>query len=489
MGAGLNLSKCCLPNTRQDLLKDIQNWISSTEEGTPWVLWLSGTAGKGKTAVAHTITNWYIKNGGLGSCFCFDHTRQADRRQEKIFMTIANELVDCNPIVRRALVQVVHDHNGLKRTVDITKQWQELIVGLTSIASKAIAAPILIVIEALDESGEANSREQILRLLAGKLNASTSQLCELPANFCILLTSHLLPDIHNALHTAPHVRHLSLDEDVLSASTELNIQHYISHKLEELSDVFNDEHFRALALKSDGLFEWAHLASEHTKSTNCVSRGPMRHFCDICETSMKGVYLLDEMYQCILADIMPRHMHEESIPIFRSVMGQILASSEPLPITALNAMRQCFPCNDDHYNVNLLMRHLGSLVSGTSDSDTPICPLHVSFYDFLTDKLLSHNFFVDTSLVQSDLGSATLQVMENGLRFNICSLESSYLPNSAIPDLAERVKKSILMELSYSCRFWGTHVMAMLFKPSLAKEVESFFDGECLVWWLEAVAR
>jgi len=31
-GTGLNTSKCCLPNTQQDLLKDIQNWISSTEK-------------------------------------------------------------------------------------------------------------------------------------------------------------------------------------------------------------------------------------------------------------------------------------------------------------------------------------------------------------------------------------------------------------------------------------------------------------------------
>ncbi|KAG2747646.1 hypothetical protein P692DRAFT_20736775, partial [Suillus brevipes Sb2] len=94
-GAGLNTSKCCLPNTRQDLLKDIQNWISSTEEGAPRIFWLSGTAGKGKSAVAHTIANWYIDQGGLGSCFCFDRTRQADRRQDKIFTTIASDLADC----------------------------------------------------------------------------------------------------------------------------------------------------------------------------------------------------------------------------------------------------------------------------------------------------------------------------------------------------------------------------------------------------------
>jgi hypothetical protein len=81
------------------------------------------------------------------------------------------------------------------------------------------------------------------------------------------------------------------------------------------------------------------------------------------------------------------------------------------------------------------MRHLASLVSGTSDSDTPIRPLNVSFYNFLTDKLWSHDFFVDMSSVQSNLAFATLRVMEDELRFNICSLESSYLTNSSVPEL------------------------------------------------------
>ncbi|KAG2737693.1 hypothetical protein P692DRAFT_20649512, partial [Suillus brevipes Sb2] len=182
-------------------------------------------------------------------CFCFDRTRQADRRQDKIFTTIASDLADCDPVIRRALAKAVRDHNGLKRTPDITKQWQQLIVGPTKIFSNAIAAPILIVIEALDESGKANSREQILRLLAGKLNTSTSQLAELPANFRILLTSRPFEDIHNALHAAPHVRHISLD-DISPTSTEHDIQLYISHKLEDLRHVFNDGHIKTLAEKS-----------------------------------------------------------------------------------------------------------------------------------------------------------------------------------------------------------------------------------------------
>ncbi|KAG1795566.1 hypothetical protein EV424DRAFT_1519921, partial [Suillus variegatus] len=217
----------------------------------------------------------------------------------------------------------------------------------------------------------------------------------------------------------------------------------------------------------------------------------MRCFHDISETSAKGVHLLDEMYQRILADIIPKHMHEEAIPIFRSVMGQILALSEPLPINVLNTMRRCFPCDDDRYDVKLLMGHLGSLVSGTSDSDIPIRPLHASFYDFLTDESRSHDFFVDASAAHRDLAFASLRVMgdsKGGLRFNICSLENSYLPNSSVPDLEKRVKESIPVELSYSCRFWGTHVGSTSFESPLAKEVEAFFDGERLLWWLEALA-
>ncbi|KIK46091.1 hypothetical protein CY34DRAFT_76678 [Suillus luteus UH-Slu-Lm8-n1] len=128
------------------------------------------------------------------------------------------------------------------------------------------------------------------------------------------------------------------------------------------------------------------------------------------------------------------------------------------------------------------MGHLGSLVSGTSDLHTPIRPLHASFYDFLTDESRSQDFFVDASAVQGDLAFATLGVMnsEHGLRFNICSLENSYLPNSSVPDLEKRVKESISVELSYSCRFWGIHVSSTSFESSFAKEVDPPNSGKPL---------
>jgi len=97
-------------------------------------------------------------------------------------------------------------------------------------------------------------------------------------------------------------------------------------------------------------------------------------------------------------------------------------------------------------------------------------------------------FFIDVSLAKRDLAFASFGILKHQLYFNICSLASSYLPNAAIPDLEERVKLSISTELSYCCRFWGTHVNATFVEPLLVEEVKAFFDDERLLFWLEVVS-
>jgi hypothetical protein len=424
----------------------------------------------------------------MRACFCFDRTREAERRHEKIFTTIARDLADCDMTMRGALTHAVRDDNELKHTIDVSRQWQELVVGPMREASKATTAPVQIVIDALDESGDANTREQILRLLSRKTDAPSSQPAELPANARIIIISRPLQDIRDALY-ASHVHHISMD-DIPPASTHNDIQLYISNRLEGLRN-FNNAHFNTLAEKSDGLFEWARLACEYIKGTNKVGLGPADRFdAVVAGTSEKGTRLLDVMYARILREILPEDERREAMPVFYSVIGQILASLEPLPMPALKAMRLHFPDRRNRYNVENVIRSLGSLVTNITDPQTPIRPLHASFYDFLTDKSRSHDFFVDRSLVQADLAFASLRIMDSkrGLRFNICSLENSYLPNSSVPDLEKRVKNCIPAQLSYSSRFWGTHVGSTSFESSLAKEVEAFFDGERLLWWLEALA-
>ncbi|KAG6326497.1 hypothetical protein ID866_12592, partial [Astraeus odoratus] len=52
-GAGLNTSKKCLEDTRIEILGEIVDWINDHGDAARRIFWLSGQAGKGKSAIAH----------------------------------------------------------------------------------------------------------------------------------------------------------------------------------------------------------------------------------------------------------------------------------------------------------------------------------------------------------------------------------------------------------------------------------------------------
>ncbi|KAG2338271.1 hypothetical protein BDR05DRAFT_848415, partial [Suillus weaverae] len=442
-GAGLDTRKQCLQGTRTEILSQITEWVNSTGDNVPRVLWLSGPAGKGKSAIAHTIAKWFKDVGGLGSCYSFDRQREADRRHEKIFSTIARDLADRDPEMRQALADAVQTANSLKNTADITQQWQKLLIEPLKKSSGSTTEPIVIMIDALDESGGVETRNDLLRILAGKhQNPAVPKITDLPGNFRFIVTSRPLGDINDEFHGVQHIQQMSMD-DIPAAVAKRDIRAYVSKELEGLG--FQDREFAVLAEKADGLFEWARLACGYIKKSHA---GLSRMDCydavvarDPAERSM----LLRSMYGLILTDIMhmdtstdaqhSQKLRSTALARFRSVMGQILGTAEPLPLASLNAMRRHFPTREDNFDVELVVKSMGSLLSGTTSPDSPIRPLHASFRDFLTDEPSSGEFFIDMSKAHHDLAFASLRVMEHGLRFNICDLKSSYLPNSEDPGL------------------------------------------------------
>jgi hypothetical protein len=75
----------------------------------------------------------------------------------------------------------------------------------------------------------------------------------------------------------------------------------------------------------------------------------------------------------------------------------------------------------------------------------------------------------------------------DGLKFNICKLETSYLANDSVKDLSTRVDKYIPPALLYACRFWGDHLKHTDFKTDLYGKVETLFK-ERYLFWLEALS-
>jgi hypothetical protein len=171
-------------------------------------------------------------------------------------------------------------------------------------------------------------------------------------------------------------------------------------------------------------------------------------------------------------------------------MRQLFAAIKPLSLQSLIALRRHAPIDDpeDSDPVLELLRHLGSLLTNVTSSDQtrPIVPLHTSFRDFLTNKK-SDAFYVDLDEALHLLAHSCLGVMLDNLKFNICELESSYIPNSDVPDLESRISKHISPALWYACVSLNSHLEHVAFEHDLFTKLRSLFENKFL-FWLEVLS-
>ena len=182
MYLGLKTTKK-LEGMRKETLKQIVDWIHDPNINAPWIMWLHGQAGKGKSAITHMIALWSKNVGELGSCLCFARDRQIQRLENKMLLTIARDLANWHdPAFRRALARAIWDDNTLRTTTDVMQQWERLLLGPLLKASGGMVRNVVLLIDALDESGIDSLQKHILSVLMSLEAAS------LPSNFCILLT-------------------------------------------------------------------------------------------------------------------------------------------------------------------------------------------------------------------------------------------------------------------------------------------------------------
>jgi len=212
---------------------------------------------------------------------------------------------------------------------------------------------------------------------------------------------------------------------------------------------------------------------------------PSKCFHKIMSHAGDGANLLDGMYTMSLKDLIQGDANV--LERFHSVMQQIMWSKEPLSISALDSMHCKFTREDDHFSICIILGYMVSFLTGTTNFSTPVHPLHASFYNFLLDKKWSGEFFIDKADVHHELALALLCVMRDSLQFNICGLETSYVHNSTVTDMAMKIEKHIPLHLLYSCRFWATHLHDSTFDTDLAKHVMDIVTGERILFWMEVL--
>ncbi|KAH9051374.1 hypothetical protein EDB83DRAFT_1307890 [Lactarius deliciosus] len=150
-GSRFTPSKGCLPGTRTAFLDFIVKWVDGTASERSLVLF--GQAGTGKSSIAHEIARRFDKMHRLTSSFIF--LRKEQHKPHHLITTLARDLADRYPSFKRALGAIIKDDTSLRvgpGTRDYDTLFESLI--LEPLKGLHIVGPVLVVIDALDESGD-----------------------------------------------------------------------------------------------------------------------------------------------------------------------------------------------------------------------------------------------------------------------------------------------------------------------------------------------
>src|SRR6266481_5393274 len=250
------------------------------------------------------------------------------------------------------LIEVVKDNTALRvgsRSYDTL--FESLI--LEPLKDLPIVGPILVAIDALDESGDTTGRTGLHTFLA-------KNLVRLPSNFRVVITSRPEHAIVSALMKAPSVKIKYMNDTELAAETDKDISTFLQRQLP--LDRFGG-YVEALAVKAEGLFQWAAVASE------LILDPPARFVYDgeTCikyllgpSTNRSGQDPLDKLYKEALEWYFT---DQDAQVLFRSVVRPLITSIEPLSIRSLITLRHVSLNNDHDAAVTGLLIRLGSLLS------------------------------------------------------------------------------------------------------------------------------
>ena len=428
-------SKACLPGSRVALLEQIQLWaLNPTGQRA---LLLHGAAGKGKSAIVHTVAI-ALESLGVAVVPFFAFNRSAkDRSLSQLIPTWAKKLAESN-------AQYLSYLHTLPEELESLDVLDLVVKGLASIDNMM---PLIFAIDALDEC-PADEADALFRILRELLLSS-----ELPPSVRFLFTFRPEKSITSLFSDLPT---LSVSIDNIDG-TSTDIHTFVKHQLvrTDLEYMIDD-----VAKASQTLFQCAAVLCSELKNARgprltSVRRDLLRK---VREAPGQPLYAT---YHAILR-IHFDERNAELMQLFRHVMSWIFLVWSPQPRQVLQAFAAVLLSKDEQKDVDEILPYLGSLLSGTMPGDNaPITPLHTSLRDFLLDTNESQAFSIDLGHhSQEEITWACLRIMNTSLEFNICKLPTSFALNSQIEDLPQRVEECIPSGLRYACLATAQHLQS-----------------------------
>ncbi|KAJ7501125.1 hypothetical protein B0H11DRAFT_754938 [Mycena galericulata] len=390
----------CHPGTRTAILAELNAWSHDTSP-TSQLLWLHGSAGAGKSAIAQMFAGDCDTQGRLGASFFFSRGHPRRGTWHNLFTTIAYQLAKSVPELLLQIQQAVADDKPVVGRA-MAVQFQQLLVEPFRNAPALQSQPI-IVLDGLDECDNHKIQQQILRLFIGAIRVG-------PFPVRVLICSRPEPHLREVLETPETSRmccHSTLSAD--QAAFE-DIRTYLRDEFARIHSEYagrginlavpwpTPETLEHLVRKSSGVFVYAATVIRFVDDE-------YSHPCDRLESILRldphSTAPLDDLYTQILS-ILPHT--QQSLRILHAVsrgalLGQNSIWMGPEEIDLLLGLRSG--------TCRLAVRGLNSLFcippirTGWVWRE-PVTYLHASFEDYISNPHRSRQWCVSTPWLKSD---------------------------------------------------------------------------------------
>ncbi|KAJ7592996.1 hypothetical protein C8J56DRAFT_856501 [Mycena floridula] len=465
----------CYPGTRQDILRQIEFWISGNQADEQ-CLCIVGVPGSGKSTIAATVARRLLDESRVLSAEFFIRREIAETAdQNNILPTIAQQLAQLCPsmasIIQKALLQ---------RPTLVYPSSNSQIDEIFLAPLRAISDVVVVIIDALDELADPALFARFLAYIIPNL----------PSNARLLLTTRNEHDI--LVHLDRLITKISLELRV-NDSVE-DVKRYITEKLrenlqlrfmddEDWRDWPSPEQIQALSDHASGLFVWGATAVGHITQF-VYDEGISGRDEVLAEVNSMGMEDLNALYGFILRRLLPRSNPSAKLEHIRRIIGLLIVAQIPMNLGEVCIFLGITPRQFDAKH--FLQRARSVLLPGTGRvDDTAVPQLHKSFIDFITSPR-AEEFQVHEPYHHGQALHCALKSME-ALHFNMCNLESSYLLNNQVKDLEQRLLQ-IPSHIRYSCHHWSQHLLLMgREEVSLLAELKDFMENQFL-FWLEVLS-
>ncbi|KAH7327635.1 hypothetical protein B0J17DRAFT_680411 [Rhizoctonia solani] len=464
--------RSCIGTTRKTTLTLLNQWADHSMG--PKIMWMGGMAGTGKTTIAYTLAKDLDSRSQLAASFFCTRAGTDCNEANRIIPTIAYQLARQLTVFQSELCKALDKDPDISFRDPPTQISQLLQAPLRAVGTR-IPNNLVVIIDALDECDDAEVVQSILEQLF-RLSV------DFPLKFFITSRPGLeliARDICGRTPSSLSVYSALQLHEVERGNVRSDIETYLQNELGSLQPAPSRDEIRLLAEMSGQLFIYAVTVVEYIRPHAHLRRmgvNPHQRLATILKVNSRAQKQFDSieiLYSTILsAALEGMGLEPSEKECIQLVLWTVVCLREPVHLSTLSVLTGL---SNDEETLTAL-QPLRSVLY-VSEQNNFVSTLHKSFPDYML-RSSSESFKGYSGL----LAHRCFDLMKKQLKFNICGLDSSFIPDSEVTDIQKRVDTMISAPLAYASRYWGDHLSLTGPSDELLAQLNDFLSQRLLVW-------